>query len=91
MDEFVDYRSRQGLRYGLGCPLAVVVAARACAGHDEVAAQAQWTADAPGWVLSALGAKPDLLTGVITTPSEATPRRALATVDAAERRRLIAD
>ena len=35
-----------------------------------MAAQAQWAADAPGWVLRALGAKPDPLTGMISTPSE---------------------
>ena len=48
LDQVVDHRSRQGLRYELGFLLAVVVAATACAGHDEVAAQAQWAADAPG-------------------------------------------
>lgn len=90
LDQIVDYRSRQGLRYELGFLLAVVVAATACAGHDEVAAQAQWAADAPEWVLIALGAKPDPLTGTITAPSEATLRRALAGVDAAELQRLTA-
>ena len=53
-----DHRSRQGLRYGLGFLLAVVVAATACVGHDEVAAQAQWAVDAPQWVLTGLGASP---------------------------------
>ncbi len=90
LDQVVDYRSRQGLRYELGFLLAVVVAATACAGHDEVAAQAQWAADAPEWVLTALGAKPDPLTGTITAPSEATLRRALAGVDAADLQRLTA-
>ena len=66
----------------------MVTAATACAGHDEVAAQAQWAADAPGWVLRALGAKPDPLTGTISTPSEATLRRALAKVDTAELQRM---
>ncbi len=55
------------MRYELGFLLAVVVAATACAGHDEVAAQAQWAADAPGWVLRALGAEPDPLTAAIST------------------------
>jgi hypothetical protein len=50
----------------------------ACAGHDEATAQAQWAADAPRWVLTALGAKPDPLTGEITAPSESALRRALA-------------
>ncbi len=70
--------------------LAVVVAATACAGHDEVAAAAQWAADAPEWVLRALGAKPDPLTGAVTAPSESTLRRVLAKVDAAELQRLTA-
>ncbi|MGH3772245.1 MAG: ISAs1 family transposase, partial [Pseudonocardiaceae bacterium] len=83
----VDHRSRQGLRYELGFLLSVVVAATACAGHDEVAAQAQWAADAPPWVLRALGAKPDPLTGMIPTPSEATLRPALANVDATDPQR----
>ena len=48
LDQVVDHRSRQGLRYELGFLLAVVVAATACAGHDEVAAQAQW-ARTPPW------------------------------------------
>jgi hypothetical protein len=47
LDQVADHRSRQGLRYELRFLLAVVVAATACAGHDEVAAQAQWAADAP--------------------------------------------
>lgn len=65
LGQVADPRSRRGLRYELGFLLAVVVAARACAGHDEVAAQAQWAADAPVWVLRALGARPDPLTGAI--------------------------
>ena len=47
-------------------------------------------ADAPGWVLIALGAKPDPLTGAITTLSEATLRGVLAGVDAADLQRLTA-
>jgi predicted transposase YbfD/YdcC len=90
LDQVVDHRSRQGLRYELGYVLAVVVAATACAGHDEVVAQAQWVADAPEWVLRALGAKPDPLTGAITAPSESTLRRVLAKVDAADLQRLTA-
>ncbi len=84
LDRVVDHRSRQGLRYELGFLLAVVVAATACAGHDEVTAQAQWVADAPVWVLTALGARPDPLTGAVARPSEATLRRVLAKVDAAD-------
>jgi hypothetical protein len=88
LDQVVDHRSRQGLRYELGFLLAVVVAATACAGHDEVAAQAQWAADAPVGVLRALGTKPDPLTSMISTPSEATLRRALANLDATDLQRL---
>ena len=88
LDQVVDHRSRQGLRYELGFLLGVVTAATACAGHDEVAAQAQWAADAPLWVLRALGAKPDPLTSMISTPSEATLRRALANLDATDLQRL---
>ncbi|MGH3833611.1 MAG: ISAs1 family transposase, partial [Pseudonocardiaceae bacterium] len=88
LGQVVDHRSRQGLRYELGFLLAVVVAATACAGHDEVTAQAQWAADAPASVLRALGAKPDPLTGAVTAPSEATLRRALAKVDTAGLQRL---
>ena len=88
LDRVVDHRSRQGLRYELGFLLGVVVAATACAGHDEVAAQAQWAADAPGWVLTALGARPDPLTGTVSAPSESTLRRALANLDATDLQRL---
>ncbi|MCA1670707.1 MAG: hypothetical protein LC799_00365 [Actinobacteria bacterium] len=49
--------------------------------------QTQWAADAPVWVLRALGAKPDPLTGTVSTPSEATLRRALAQVDARDLQR----
>jgi len=84
----VDHRSRQGLRYELGLLLAVVMAATACVGRDEVAAQAQWAADAPVWVLTALGARPDPLTGAVARPNEATLRRVLAEVDAADLQRL---
>jgi len=90
LDQVVDHRSRPGLRYELGFLLGVVVAATACAGHDEVTAQAQWAADAPQWVLTALGAEPAPLTGAITAPSESTLRRALARVDAADLQRLTA-
>ncbi|MCA1675385.1 MAG: ISAs1 family transposase [Actinobacteria bacterium] len=90
LDQVVDHRSRQGLRYELGFLLGVVVAATACAGHDEVAAVAQWAADAPGWVLIALGAQPDPLTGQVSAPSESTLRRALAKVDTADLHRLTA-
>ncbi|MGH3897260.1 MAG: ISAs1 family transposase [Pseudonocardiaceae bacterium] len=87
LDRVVDHRSRQGLRYELGFLLAVVTAATACAGHDEVAAAAQWAAEAPASVLIALGAKPDPLTGTVTAPSEATLRRVLAQVDPADLQR----
>lgn len=90
LDQVVDHRSRQGLRYELGFLLAVVVAATACAGHDEVVAQAEWVAAAPRWVLLALGATPDPLTGRVTAPSESTLRRALALVDPADLQRLTA-
>ena len=90
LDQVVDHRSRQGLRHELGYVLAVAAAATACAGHDEVAALAQWAADAPEWVLAELGAKPDPLTGAISAPSESTLRRVLAKVDAAQLQRLTA-
>jgi predicted transposase YbfD/YdcC len=90
LDQVADHRSRRGLRYELGFLLAVVVAATACAGHDEVAAQAQWAADAPEWVLIALGAKADPLTGRVAAPSESTLRRALRDVDAEDLQRLTA-
>jgi hypothetical protein len=85
-----DHRSRRGRRYELGFLLAVVVAATACAGHDEVAGYAQWAADAPVWALTALGAKSDPLTGRVTAPSESTLRRALREVDAGDLQRLTA-
>jgi hypothetical protein len=37
LDQVVDHRSRQRRRHELSYVLAVVVAATACAGHDEVA------------------------------------------------------
>jgi DDE_Tnp_1-associated len=90
LDQVVDHRSRQGLRHELGFLLAVVIAATTCAGHDEVIALAEWAAAAPKWVLLALGATPDPLTGVVTAPSESTLRRVLAKVDAVELQRLTA-
>lgn len=56
LDQVVDHRSRQGLRYELGFLLAVIIAATACTGHDEVIAQAEWAAAAPRgrWEKSAL-------------------------------------
>jgi predicted transposase YbfD/YdcC len=90
LDQVSDHRSRQGLRYELGFLLGVTVAATACIGHDEVAAQAEWAAAAPRWVLLALGATPDPLTGRVTAPSESTLRRALALVDPADLQRLTA-
>lgn len=88
LDQVVDHRSRQGLRHELGFLLAVVIAATACAGHDEVVAQAEWAAAAPRWVLLALGATPDPLTGTVTAPSESTLRRVLAKVNPADLQRL---
>jgi hypothetical protein len=38
LDQAVDHRSRQRLHYELEYVLAMVVAATACTGHDEVAA-----------------------------------------------------
>ena len=90
LNQVVDHRSRQGLRHELGFLLAVVIAATACAGHDEVVAQAEWAAAAPRWVLLALGATPDPLTGVVTAPSESTLRRVLAKVNPADLQRLTA-
>lgn len=74
----------RGCVFELGFLLALVVVATACARHDEVVAHAQWAVDAPEWVLTALGAKPDPLTGAITTPSESTLCLALAGVGAAD-------
>jgi hypothetical protein len=89
LDRVADHRSRRGRRYELGFLLAVVVAATACAGHDEVAGYAQWAADAPVWALTALGAKSDPLTGRVPAPSEST-LRALREVDAGDLQRLTA-
>lgn len=75
LDQFVDHRSRQGLRHERGYVMAAV---------------AQWAADAPQWVLAVLGFKPDPLTGTITAPSGSTLRRVLAKVDAADLQRLTA-
>ena len=90
LDQVIDHRSRQGLRHELGFLLAMVIAATACAGHDEVVAQAEWAAAAPRWVLLALGATPDPLTGMVTAPSESTLRRVLAKVNPADLQRLTA-
>jgi predicted transposase YbfD/YdcC len=90
LNQVVDHRSRQGLRHELGFLLAVVIAATASAGHDEVVAQAEWAAAAPTWVLLALGATPDSLTGTVTAPSESTLRRVLAKVNPVDLQRLTA-
>jgi predicted transposase YbfD/YdcC len=75
-----DPRQRRGRRHALGTVLAVAVAA-VLAGARSLAAIGEWTADAPGPVLAALGVRRDPLRRVWRPPGEATVRRVLARVD----------
>jgi predicted transposase YbfD/YdcC len=76
-----DPRRRRGRRHPLVGILALAVSA-VLAGARSVAAIAEWAADAPTDVLTALGLAPHPLTGQIRVPGEATVRRVLAMVDA---------
>ena len=76
-----DPRSRQGIRHEIGYLLAVIIAATAAAGHDSVAAIAQWAADVPATVLAASGGRADPWTGLIPAPSRQTLGRVLARIE----------
>src|SRR6266508_3203214 len=78
--QITDPWQRRGRRHALGAVLAVAVAA-VLAGARSLAAIGQWTADAPGPVLAALGTRRDPLRRVWRPPGEATVRRVLARVD----------
>jgi predicted transposase YbfD/YdcC len=60
--------------------LGVAVAA-VLAGARSLAAIGEWTSDASGQVLAALGTRRDPLTGTFRPPGEATVRRVLARID----------
>jgi predicted transposase YbfD/YdcC len=75
-----DPRSPAGCRHPLACVLGLAAAA-VLAGARSMAAIAEWAADAPQPVRSALGARRDPLTGHRTVPSESTIRRTLGRVD----------
>jgi predicted transposase YbfD/YdcC len=79
--QIADPRHRRGRRHPLSTVLAVAVAA-VLAGARSLAAIGEWTGDAPGQVLAALGVRRDLLSGAWRPPGEATVRRVLARIDA---------
>jgi hypothetical protein len=66
--QLADPRHRRGRRHPL-------------AGARSLAAIGEWTSDAPGQVLAALGTRRDPLTGTFRPPGEATVRRVLARID----------
>jgi DDE_Tnp_1-associated/Transposase DDE domain len=78
--QLADPRHRRGRRHTLATVLAVAVAA-VLAGARSLAAIGEWTTDAPGPVLAALGVRRDPLRRVWRPPGEATVRRVLARVD----------
>jgi DDE_Tnp_1-associated len=81
-------RYRRGRRHALSTVLAVAVAA-VLTGARSLAAIGEWTADAPGQVLAALGVHRDPLSGAFRPPGEATVRRVLTRIDADELDRAI--
>jgi hypothetical protein len=76
-----DPRARAGRRHALVAILALAAAA-VLAGARSFAAIAEWAADAPPAIRSALGARHDPLTGGFMVPAETTIRRTLGRLDA---------
>jgi hypothetical protein len=79
-ERIADPRDARGVRHSLAAMLvmaAVAVAAGAC----SIQAIWEWAADAPQWVLAALGARWDPRRGRYVAPGEATLRRVLGRVD----------
>lgn len=76
-----DLRRRRDRRHPLVRILALAVSA-VLAGARSMTAIAEWSADPPVDVLTALGLTPHPLTGLIQVPGQATVRRVLAAVDA---------
>lgn len=75
-----DPRDRRGVRHRLASLLSVAVCA-VLAGARSLAAIGEWAADAPAEVLTALGVRPDPLTGIVRAPAESTVRRVLLDID----------
>ena len=78
-----DPRDPRGVRHSLASVLLASVAA-VLAGARSLAAIGEWVADAPPGVLAALGVRFDPLAGRFRPPDEATIRRVLEAVDAAQ-------
>jgi predicted transposase YbfD/YdcC len=75
-----DPRDARGVRHSLAAMLTMAAVAVA-AGARSITAIWEWAADAPQWVLSALGARWDPRRVRYAAPSEAALRRALSLVD----------
>ena len=76
-----DPRRARGIRHQVQTILAVAAAAVVC-GARSFAAIGEWAADAPQWVLAALGARQHAAGGVLIVPHEATLRRTIQAFDA---------
>jgi predicted transposase YbfD/YdcC len=76
-----DPRDPRGVRHTLTSLLLTAVAA-VLAGARSFTAIGEWAADAPPWVLAALGVRYDPLAGCYQPPGEATFRRVLEALDA---------
>jgi predicted transposase YbfD/YdcC len=76
-----DPRCARGIRHQVQTILAIAAAAVVC-GARSFAAIGEWAADAPPWVLAALGARQHALRGVLIAPHEATLRRTIQAFDA---------
>jgi hypothetical protein len=68
------------VRHRLAGLLSVAVCA-VLADARSLAAIGEWAADAPAEVLTALGVRPDPLTGIVRAPAGSTVRRVLVDID----------
>ncbi|WP_331747902.1 ISAs1 family transposase [Streptomyces chartreusis] len=75
-----DPRDPRGRRYPLTA-LVTAAAASVLTGARSLAAIGEWIADAPRWVLRAVGFRPDPLTGSVTVPHPGTVRRLLGSLE----------
>ncbi len=78
-----DPRRLRGIRHRVSTILAIAAAAVVC-GARSFTAIGEWAADAPQWVLAALGARWHPLYGRFIAPHEATVRRTICAVNGAQ-------
>jgi len=83
LSQVPDPRGRRGCSYRDCSGLLVLVIAAVLAGQKSYAAIAEWATDVPQDLLRALRLRRDSRTGGFKTPSEATFRRLISSIDGA--------